>query len=92
MISRHQRFLTRFSRTDSLKMGRMSQFHASQSQGTDKRPLRPPDSSTVEAGASHRNFVHPKVARPVTLAGSDGSDAKEYQEKAVRAAIGEVQR
>ena len=28
---------------------------------------------------SHRNFVHPKVARPVTLAGREGGDAKAYQ-------------
>ena len=41
---------------------------------------------------SHRNFVHPKVARPVTLAGPEGSDAKAYQEKAVRSAIREARR
>ena len=40
---------------------------------------------------SHRNFVHPKVARPVTLAGAEGGDAKAYQEKAVRSAIREAQ-
>ena len=39
---------------------------------------------------SHRNFVHPKVARPVTLAGREGGDAKAYQEKAVRSAIREA--
>ena len=44
----------------------------------------------VNRGGSHRNFVHPKVARPVTLAGSDGRDAKKYQEKAVRVAIREA--
>jgi len=26
---------------------------------------------------SHRNFVHPRVAGPVTLAGSQGDDAKQ---------------
>ena len=41
---------------------------------------------------SHRNFVHPKVAKPVTLAGKSGNDAKDYQEKAVKAAIEESQR
>jgi predicted RNA binding protein YcfA (HicA-like mRNA interferase family) len=40
---------------------------------------------------SHRNFVHPKVAKPITLAGKPGDDAKEYQEKAVKAAIEESQ-
>lgn len=40
---------------------------------------------------SHRNFVHPKVAKPVTLAGKTGADAKEYQEKAVKTAIEESQ-
>lgn len=37
----------------------------------------------------HRNFVHPKVAMPVTIAGRAGADAKHYQEKAVRLAIEE---
>ena len=40
---------------------------------------------------SHRNFVHPKVARPLTLAGKSGDDAKQYQERAVRLAIEESQ-
>ncbi len=35
----------------------------------------------------HRNFVHPQVAKPVTIAGQPGADAKHYQEKAVRLAI-----
>jgi predicted RNA binding protein YcfA (HicA-like mRNA interferase family) len=39
---------------------------------------------------SHRNFVHPKVARPVTLAGGSGDDAKHYQVRAVRMAIEEA--
>jgi predicted RNA binding protein YcfA (HicA-like mRNA interferase family) len=38
---------------------------------------------------SHRNFVHPKVSEPVTLSGQLGDDAKQYQERAVRAAIEE---
>jgi len=47
----------------------------------------------VERGGkgSHRNFVHPKVARPVTLSGSDGDDARRYQEKAVRLALKEAE-
>jgi predicted RNA binding protein YcfA (HicA-like mRNA interferase family) len=39
----------------------------------------------------HRNFVHPNVARPVTIDGKPGADAKEYQEKAVRRGIEESQ-
>jgi predicted RNA binding protein YcfA (HicA-like mRNA interferase family) len=38
---------------------------------------------------SHRNFVHPKVVRPVTISGNLGDDAKRYQERAVKAAIRE---
>ena len=38
---------------------------------------------------SHRNFVHPKVAKPVTVSGAAGDDAKHYQERAVRRAIEE---
>ena len=38
---------------------------------------------------SHRNFVHPSVAKPVTISGKDGDDAKKYQERAVKKAIEE---
>jgi predicted RNA binding protein YcfA (HicA-like mRNA interferase family) len=38
---------------------------------------------------SHRNFVHPKVTRPVTLSGQPGDDAKHYQLRAVQLAIEE---
>jgi len=38
---------------------------------------------------SHRNFVHPKVARPVTISGNPGDDAKLYQIRAVHLAIEE---
>ncbi|MGE0314036.1 MAG: type II toxin-antitoxin system HicA family toxin [Lautropia sp.] len=41
---------------------------------------------------SHRNYVHPKVARPVTISGSPGSDAKQYQLRAVKSAIEESKR
>lgn len=41
---------------------------------------------------SHRNFVHPRVARPVTLCGQPGDDAKRYQERAVKSAIKESRR
>ena len=38
---------------------------------------------------SHRNFVHPKVGKPVTIAGNPGDDAKRYQVRAVELAIEE---
>jgi predicted RNA binding protein YcfA (HicA-like mRNA interferase family) len=41
---------------------------------------------------SHRNFVHPRVSRPVTLSGSPGDDAKPYQVRAVGVAIKESNR
>ena len=40
----------------------------------------------------HRNFVHPKIAKPVTIVGRPGADAKHYQERAVRLAIEESTR
>ncbi|MBI4222871.1 MAG: type II toxin-antitoxin system HicA family toxin [Planctomycetes bacterium] len=40
----------------------------------------------------HRNFVHPKVAKPITISGKTGDDAKHYQIKAVKAAIEESRR
>jgi predicted RNA binding protein YcfA (HicA-like mRNA interferase family) len=38
---------------------------------------------------SHRNFVHPKVGKPITVAGALGDDARSYQVRAVRTAIEE---
>ncbi len=38
---------------------------------------------------SHRNFVHPRVSKPVTIAGHLSDDAKEYQLRAVKSAIEE---
>ncbi len=38
---------------------------------------------------SHRNFVHPKVVKPVAISGQTGDDAQSYQEKAVKTAIEE---
>ena len=38
---------------------------------------------------SHRNFVHPKVAKPITISGAPGEDAKHYQTRAVKRAIEE---
>jgi predicted RNA binding protein YcfA (HicA-like mRNA interferase family) len=41
---------------------------------------------------SHRNFVHPRVRKPVTLSGQPGDDALKYQELSVRLAIEESKR
>jgi hypothetical protein len=38
---------------------------------------------------SHRSFVHPKVDRPITISGSSGEDAKQYQIRAVNTAMEE---
>lgn len=38
---------------------------------------------------SHRNFVHPGVSKPITVAGKLGADAQQYQERAVKRAIEE---
>jgi predicted RNA binding protein YcfA (HicA-like mRNA interferase family) len=38
---------------------------------------------------SHRNFVHPKVAKPITISGKLGDDALPYQERDVKKAIEE---
>jgi predicted RNA binding protein YcfA (HicA-like mRNA interferase family) len=41
---------------------------------------------------SHRNFIHPSVARPLVLSGKLGDDALRYQEKAVRLVIRELKK
>jgi len=41
---------------------------------------------------SHRNMVHPKVPRPVTISGGLADDAKHYQIRAVRLAIAETRK
>lgn len=38
---------------------------------------------------SHRNFVHENVAKPVTIPGKMGDDAKQYLERAVKKAVEE---
>ena len=40
----------------------------------------------------HRNFVHPDVARPVTIAGRLGDDARPYQVLVARRAVEESRR
>ena len=41
---------------------------------------------------NHRNFVHPKVAKPVTISGNPGDDAMLYQVRAVRLAVEESEK
>jgi len=38
---------------------------------------------------SHRNYIHPKVSKPVTISGGTGDDAKRYQIRATQLAIEE---
>ncbi|SDX50210.1 Predicted RNA binding protein YcfA, dsRBD-like fold, HicA-like mRNA interferase family [Allochromatium warmingii] len=40
---------------------------------------------------SHRNYVHPKVIKPITVSGNPGDDARLYIVKAVQKAIEESQ-
>jgi predicted RNA binding protein YcfA (HicA-like mRNA interferase family) len=39
---------------------------------------------------AHRNYVHPRVSKPVTISGKLGDDAKQYQVRAVRSALAEL--
>ena len=41
---------------------------------------------------SHRNFVHPKIGKPVTISGKPGDDAKRYQIRAVQLAVEETKK
>jgi predicted RNA binding protein YcfA (HicA-like mRNA interferase family) len=41
---------------------------------------------------SHRNYVHPHLSKPITVSGKLGDDAKQYQIRAVRSAIAEVEK
>ncbi|HEY3567386.1 MAG TPA: type II toxin-antitoxin system HicA family toxin [Thermoanaerobaculia bacterium] len=38
---------------------------------------------------SHRNYAHPKIAKPITISGALSDDAKHYQIRAVATAIKE---
>ncbi|MEI9902472.1 MAG: type II toxin-antitoxin system HicA family toxin [Hyphomicrobium sp.] len=39
---------------------------------------------------SHRNFVHARLRKPITISGRPGDDAKLYQIRAVKRAIDEL--
>jgi hypothetical protein len=41
---------------------------------------------------SHTNWIHPRYFSKLTLSGSDGADAKPYQEKEVNRAIEEIEK
>jgi predicted RNA binding protein YcfA (HicA-like mRNA interferase family) len=41
-------------------------------------------------GGSHRNYVHPRLSKPITISGKLGDDAKQYQIRAVERAIAEL--
>jgi predicted RNA binding protein YcfA (HicA-like mRNA interferase family) len=56
------------------------------------RDLEQADFSDRGGRGSHRNFVHPKVRKPVAMSGQPGDDAMQYQERAVRLAIEESKR
>jgi predicted RNA binding protein YcfA (HicA-like mRNA interferase family) len=39
---------------------------------------------------SHRNYVHPRLSKPITISGKFGDDAKQYQVRAVARVIAEL--
>lgn len=41
---------------------------------------------------SHRNYVHPDLAKPITISGNLGDDAKRYQIRLIRKAFKELKR
>jgi predicted RNA binding protein YcfA (HicA-like mRNA interferase family) len=41
---------------------------------------------------SHRNYVHPRLSKPITVSGKLRDDAKQYQIQVVRAAIAELEK
>lgn len=41
---------------------------------------------------SHRNFVHPDAQKPITISGTLENDAKQYQVRAVRLALKELEK
>ncbi len=41
---------------------------------------------------SHRNYTHPSLAKPVTISGQLGEDAKLYQVRAVRMALADIKK
>ncbi|MGH7229985.1 MAG: type II toxin-antitoxin system HicA family toxin [Nitrospiraceae bacterium] len=41
---------------------------------------------------SHRNLVHPRVAKPITISGKLGDDAKHYQIRGVQLATEEAKK
>jgi predicted RNA binding protein YcfA (HicA-like mRNA interferase family) len=41
---------------------------------------------------SHRNFVHPEISNPITISGKLGDDAKNYQVRAVRKVLEELEK
>ncbi len=41
---------------------------------------------------SHRNFVHPKSKKPITISGNSGDEAKHYQIRAVRLSLEELKK
>jgi predicted RNA binding protein YcfA (HicA-like mRNA interferase family) len=48
---------------------------------------------TCETGkGSHTKWTHPRREKSVVISGNDGTDAKRYQEKEVKEALGDVKK
>lgn len=41
---------------------------------------------------SHRNYVHRRFSKPITISGKLGDDAKQYQIRAIRTALAEIEK
>jgi len=44
------------------------------------------------AKGSHRNYFHPRLAKPITISGNLGDDAKRYQIRLIQKAFKELKR
>jgi predicted RNA binding protein YcfA (HicA-like mRNA interferase family) len=60
--------------------------------GELKKILRQEGFTEIVGKGSHTNWIHVLYNGKLTLSGKDSDDAKPYQEKAVKLAVGEVRR
>jgi predicted RNA binding protein YcfA (HicA-like mRNA interferase family) len=56
-----------------------------------KQILRKAGFTEIAGKGSHTNWIHPNYLGKLTVSGQNSADAKPYQEKAVRAAIAQIQ-
>ncbi|MDV2995040.1 MAG: hypothetical protein N4J56_004694 [Chroococcidiopsis sp. SAG 2025] len=56
-----------------------------------KQTLRRVGFTELPGKGSHTNWIHPLYSGKLTISGSDGADAKPYQEKEIQQAIQEIE-